>query len=405
MTDKQLINEQHGTMTKRTQDEILARIKELEPNDFFGHQCSDLAQFLTFENAKPWLKEGVTSEQWQQLTDPVKCIRDYMNFAWGKANDCRGLSASRSIQHMQAWVWLDGKDELADRLEDVYEFYGKPCLVLVCQEYGIDWKELDNDSWADDKSNTDITAEEALKRKGITTHKQSVMCDNDIEHFYIYAKEFTLPITLKSLIESHKNLHQQNKIKHDEWLRELSAARELGRKQGLEMVSEHEFVSVEKLKSMTINELVSFLYDGENKMTDKQLIKDVLELLQLIHTSHHTVLATNPPTDPWVYHKVSWKIEDMETRLNNKLRAETEQPTTRKLGFDDALKIAHGCFDYMGGYRDDNLYIYHHGIQTVVNCLESAKEKGLKDSQIRAVHIIGTEAIRREMEQPQKTNQ
>ena len=61
-------------------------------------------------------------------------------------------------------------------------------------------------------------------------------------------------------------------------------------------------------------------------MTDKQLIKDVLELLQLIHTSHHTLLPTNPPRDPWVYHKVSWKIEDMATRLNNKLRAETEQP-------------------------------------------------------------------------------
>ena len=153
MIDKELINKQHGTMTKRTQDEILARIKEMEPKDFFGDQCSNLV--------------------------------------------------------------------------------------------------------------TDITAEEALKRKGLTTPKQSVMCDNDIEHFYIYAKEFTLPITLKSLIGSHKNLRQENKIKHDEWLRELSAGRELGRKQGLEMVTEHEFVSVEKLKSMTINELVSFLYDGE----------------------------------------------------------------------------------------------------------------------------------------------
>ena len=176
MTDKQLINKQHGTMTKRTQDEILARIKELEPKDFFGDQCSDLVQFLTFENAKPWLKEGVTSEQWQQLTDPVKCIRDYMKFAWGKANDCRGLSARRSVQHMQAWVWLDGKDELADRLEDVYEFYGKPCLVLVCQEYGIDWKELDNDSWVDYEDGPSITAEEALKRKGLFTSEPQKPC-------------------------------------------------------------------------------------------------------------------------------------------------------------------------------------------------------------------------------------
>jgi len=36
------------------------------------------------------------------------------------------------------------------------------------------------------------------------------------------------------------------------------------------------------------------------------------------------------------------------------------------------LDIAKGCFDYQGGYHNEKeLNIYHHGIQTVVNCLNA----------------------------------
>ena len=59
------------------------------------------------------------------------------------------------------------------------------------------------------------------------------------------------------------------------------------------------------------------------------------------------------------------------------------------LTFDDALRIARGCFDYGGGYRSNNgeLDIYHHGIWTVINALERAKITG--DRQIRMLHSIG----------------
>lgn len=44
------------------------------------------------------------------------------------------------------------------------------------------------------------------------------------------------------------------------------------------------------------------------------------------------------------------------------------------LTWDLVLSIARGCVDYGGGYRsdDEKLAIFHHGIQTVVNALESA---------------------------------
>jgi hypothetical protein len=144
-------------------------MKAVEDSDFFGFQRSDLIDDLPFENAKEYLKDGVTAEEWdgREKRTPEERIRDYMPFAWDKANGCRGLSAGRSVEHMKTWLWLDSKDELSDKLETVYEFYGKPCLVLVCKEYGIDWKALDDGNWVNEEDGPALTAEEGLKRHNI----------------------------------------------------------------------------------------------------------------------------------------------------------------------------------------------------------------------------------------------
>ena len=84
-----------------------------------------------------------------------------MGFAWDKANNRRGLSSGRSIDHMRTWLWLDGKDDLAEQIED-YEYYGKPQLVAVCNEYGIDWKQYDDGEWVNNEDDTPKTAEEVL---------------------------------------------------------------------------------------------------------------------------------------------------------------------------------------------------------------------------------------------------
>lgn len=66
--------------------------------------------------------------------------------------------------------------------------------------------------------------------------------------------------------------------------------------------------------------------------------------------------------------------------------------TTRApLQFADAVRIAKGCTDYGGGYRQDAaLYeAYQDGIATVINALQSAERTGLDDSQVRALHGIG----------------
>ncbi len=153
-------------MLKRTQDEIVARIKYLrsDNHDILGFRRDVLYPFLDWEHAKEFVKDGITKKDWEpdMETDPETEIRNYMPFAWGKANDCRGISANRSIDHMESWLWLDGKDELSKTIWDGYEYYGKPNLVRVCKEYGINWKELDNDYWKTDEYDTGITSKQAI---------------------------------------------------------------------------------------------------------------------------------------------------------------------------------------------------------------------------------------------------
>lgn len=67
----------------------------------------------------------------------------------------------------------------------------------------------------------------------------------------------------------------------------------------------------------------------------------------------------------------------------------TPKPAT--LTYEDALRIAKGCFDYSGGHGSDRnrLDIFHHGIQTVINALEGAQKSGLSDLQSQVLHHLG----------------
>lgn len=137
-------------MLKRTQKEIVKRIKERAKQDAFGFEVDEYIPFLEYEYAKEFLKDGISKEEWEQdgipFKDPVKMIKDYMPFAWKKANDKRGISAWRSLQHMVAWLWLAGEDEFLKEHNEFqdYEFYGKPQLIAICKKYNIDWKQYDD---------------------------------------------------------------------------------------------------------------------------------------------------------------------------------------------------------------------------------------------------------------------
>jgi hypothetical protein len=142
-------------MIRRTQEDILARIASTERADFLGVIRSDLLEGLSFDNAKQFLKDGVTAEQWTEAAaefkPPLDAARSYMEFAWDKANNCRGISASRSVQHFESWLWLAGADGFDAVSDAEYQFYGKPCLVIAATALGVDWRALDDGIWDNDE--------------------------------------------------------------------------------------------------------------------------------------------------------------------------------------------------------------------------------------------------------------
>lgn len=134
----------------RSQDELSKKFDELRKTvRFIDFRPEVLINYLSFENAKPHLKEEYVKEveagtkQWEQITSIEKCAEDflnYMKFAWGKAEDERAISASRSIQKLGMWLWIMNRDDLRRTIEDddLYNPYGAPALIEVCNQMGIE---------------------------------------------------------------------------------------------------------------------------------------------------------------------------------------------------------------------------------------------------------------------------
>lgn len=126
----------------KTVEEIVKRCHASNPDDPFGFGFEVLSGFLTFEEARPLLKVGATGEGWESCpltSDSVKAaMRTYMEFAWGKARDHRGLSASRSIVKMKSFIWLLGDENTLCKVNVAgYARYGAPKLAVICETYGF----------------------------------------------------------------------------------------------------------------------------------------------------------------------------------------------------------------------------------------------------------------------------
>lgn len=123
----------------RTQDEIVERIKGVQ-FDFMGTITGDLVEALDFEHARQFLKPDVTEADWHEPADDEKVRAvaiDYLTFAFGKAEDHRGLSANRSVEHFETWLWLLGR--LPDDWDDIeYAQYGVPKLVAAALALGVE---------------------------------------------------------------------------------------------------------------------------------------------------------------------------------------------------------------------------------------------------------------------------
>jgi len=128
----------------RTQQEIADRMEAIKDSDVLGFGRSVLVSFLDFDNARPFLKDDVTAEEWQeaQRDNPIEAIMDYMEFAWEKANRERSISAYRSLAKIEQWAWLAEDEALAELVDsESYYDYGKAQLADVCRYLKVeDWE-------------------------------------------------------------------------------------------------------------------------------------------------------------------------------------------------------------------------------------------------------------------------
>jgi hypothetical protein len=129
-------------MPMRTQDEIVARFMLRKDLDLLGFETGEYLLALDFEHAKPFIDPRATPERWKDVIfsgdeSVLERMRSYVDFAYEKINDERGISAVRSISHYIAWLWLVGNDALCNWVESAeYTDYGRAIMDRICAEYG-----------------------------------------------------------------------------------------------------------------------------------------------------------------------------------------------------------------------------------------------------------------------------
>lgn len=135
----------------RTQDEILARINDIatleREQDMFGKRREVLIYALTAEAAvaNGFIKDGVTAEDllsgvepWTGPDGTLDRAREYLDFAVMKIADERGLSASRSVDAFQEYVWLLTDDSTeAVYLTVDYAPYGQPQIEYAAEKLDL----------------------------------------------------------------------------------------------------------------------------------------------------------------------------------------------------------------------------------------------------------------------------
>lgn len=141
-------------LTLPTQDEIVEQVKKRKPGDPFNFEVGELVNYLDYDHAKAFLLPTATKEEWDKVhfthtkEHVLENMKHYYGFAWDKANNCRGLSANRSLMHYFGWIFLLGDyeflAEITDHAINCYSFYGKPVLERIGDRYGWEWKPLDN---------------------------------------------------------------------------------------------------------------------------------------------------------------------------------------------------------------------------------------------------------------------
>jgi hypothetical protein len=91
------------------------------------------------------------------------------------------------------------------------------------------------------------------------------MNENDLELLHEYSKELGLydTFTIKSLIESHRQLRKISAQKAEEFRTECKRGYDAGFESGTKHALEYNYLSREAIRNMKFRELVEILYEEE----------------------------------------------------------------------------------------------------------------------------------------------
>lgn len=124
----------------RTQEEILARFNAVD--SFFGYEREILAEAMDVQTLAAVGIDATALADWRQLThaDLEAAAESYLEFAIGKIEEHRGLSADRSVTKLREYAWLLGRDDVVEAMDATgYAQYGAPKVRVFARKFGWPW--------------------------------------------------------------------------------------------------------------------------------------------------------------------------------------------------------------------------------------------------------------------------
>lgn len=128
-------------MSTRSLDDIAARLRQVHEGgtDFMGWRAEVLAEFLDLQRLRSLELLPLEPDKWNPrlLGDAPRVGAEYLVFAFSKALGHRGISASRSVEKLTEYAWLQGRDDVVTAMDQApYAQYGMPALLVYAQAFG-----------------------------------------------------------------------------------------------------------------------------------------------------------------------------------------------------------------------------------------------------------------------------
>lgn len=127
----------------RTQDDVVRRTRDIAAADILGFRRQVLVLALDVDHAREFLRPNADVSEWpgpQSAEQIVDHARDYFEFAIGKIEGHRGISAERSVAKLGEYAWLMGRDDVFAAMQAApYPQYGAPKVRRFAVLLGWPW--------------------------------------------------------------------------------------------------------------------------------------------------------------------------------------------------------------------------------------------------------------------------